>query len=106
MGQTAPKKAGLHGVGFCLGLQQKCPFLQKITKKGTAKQTRVIAVSSIRTIPSALEFHQISTTKIAVVVGYTTGGELHPALKQAFLIFLLIYLLKFMSLFLLYAINL
>lgn len=84
----------------------KNALFAKITKKGTAKQTRVIAVSFIRTIPSALEFHQISTTKIAVVVGYTTGGELHPALKQAFSIFYSFTCLKFMSLSLLYAINL
>ena len=39
-------------------------------------------VSFIRTIPSALEFHQISACK--AVVGYTTGEELHLALKQTF----------------------
>ena len=34
--------------------------------------------SSIQTILSALEFHQIS---VLTLVGFTTGGESHPALK-------------------------
>lgn len=37
-------------------------------------------LSFIRTIPSALEFHQ--TYLIGRFVGFTTGGDLHPALKR------------------------
>ena len=40
--------------------------------------------SLIRTIPSALEFHQISHKRLA---GFTAGGESHPAPEDLFFIF-------------------
>ena len=52
-------------------------------KKG-ARAVSLTLVSFIRTIPSALESHQISTCYKQVVAGYTAGGEFHPALKQTF----------------------
>ena len=38
--------------------------------------------SFIRTIPSALEFHQTYRRKYLQFVGFTTGGDFHPALKR------------------------
>lgn len=91
---------------------QKRPFgVRKKHAKRAQQQTCLTAVSFIRTIPSALELHQISirrfagrwsrtlrAAKKAAAVGafcaspcapllaglFTAGGELHPALKQTF----------------------
>lgn len=46
--------------------------------------------SPIRTIPSALEFHQINLLRL---VGYTTGQELHHTLKTHKILFIFIKIL-------------
>ena len=67
----------------------KRPFCANKRKKGETKaKGYAAAVSSIRTIPSASEFHRISTRQMPDGRGLystwllTAGGEFHPALKQ------------------------
>ena len=61
-------------------VKQNAPLQMKYTCKRANNKPNA-AVSFIRTIPSALESHQISTRKYRMVAGYTAGGEFHPALK-------------------------
>ena len=65
-------------------MQIKTPCCKLYLQQGAEKQIEQLSVSFIRTIPSALESHQISTCYKQVVAGYTAGGEFHPALKQTF----------------------
>ena len=63
-------------------MQIKTPCCKLYLQQGAEKQIEQLSVSFIRTIPSALESHQISTCYKQVVAGYTAGGESHPAPKN------------------------
>ena len=56
---------------------------------GRKKRQKAVKSSSIRTIPSASELHRISQKRL---VGFTTGEELHLALKNLLYIFYSLYI--------------
>ena len=69
-------------------MQIKTPCCKLYLQQGAEKQIEQLSVSFIRTIPSALDSHQILPSEIGSWA-VTTGGDFHPALKRLIYSYLL-----------------